>query len=103
MKNIWLPLLLFLLALPCRAQLSPQAETLFACFRNAAGFNDRTPREMVYLHLDNNGYFEDETIWFRAYVVRAAGLQSLPLSGVLYVDLLDAGGRLVEQLTLHPD
>lgn len=103
MKHFWLSLLLILLAPGCRAQLSPQAETLFACFRHAAGFNDRSPREMVYLHLDNNGYFEDETLWFRAYVVRAAGLQSLPLSGVLYVDLLDAGGRLVEQRILHPD
>ena len=27
-------------------------------------------QQKVYLHLDNTGYFENETMWFKAYVTR---------------------------------
>lgn len=84
-------------------QANPEADSLFHWFRTAMGFDQRCPREMVYVHLDNNGYYEDETIWFKAYVVRASTLQPLPLSRVLYVDLLDAGGRIVGQQILSID
>lgn len=94
-------LLLSLTAL--HAQRTDETATLLGHVRTAAGFDNRSPREMVYLHVDNNGYYEDETLWYRAYVVRAASLQPRPLSGVLYVELLDAGGRLVESQTLQVD
>lgn len=94
-------LLLALTAL--HAQRTDETATLLGHVRTAVGFDDRSPREMVYLHVDNNGYYEDETLWYRAYVVRAASLQPRPLSGVLYVELLDAGGRLVESQTLQVD
>ena len=98
-------LLLLLLLLPLRlfAQSADEATMLFAHLRQAAGFVERTPREMVYLHLDNNGYYEGETLWFRAYVVQAATLRPKPLSGVLYVELLNAAGQLMEQQTLPID
>lgn len=98
-------LLLLLLLLPLRlfAQSADEATMLFAHLRQAAGFVERTPREMVYLHLDNNGYYEGETLWFRAYVVQAATLRPEPLSGVLYVELLNAAGQLMEQQTLPID
>lgn len=87
-----------------RAQ-GPSAEvtSLLQMMRNAAAFDHNFPREKVYLHLDNNAYYEDETIWFKAYVVRAAAHTAAPVSRVLYVDLLDAGGRLVEQAVLKVD
>ena len=96
-------LLLLLLPLSLFAQPAEEATQLFARLRQAAGFVERTPREMVYLHLDNNGYYEGETLWYRAYVVQAATLRPQPLSGVLYVELLNAAGQLMEQQTLHID
>ena len=74
---------------------------LFERFRQAARFDFDYPRESVYLHLDNNGYVEGETMWFEAYVMRASTLAATPLSRVLYVELLDAGGALVERKLLR--
>lgn len=87
-----------------RAQ-GPSAEvvSLMQMMRSAAAFDHNFPREKVYLHLDNNAYYEDETIWFQAYVVRASAHYAAPVSRVLYVDLLDAGGRLIEQCVLKLD
>ena len=53
------------------------------------------PQEQVYLHLDNTGYFEEETIWFKAYVVRADKGMPTDLSKVLYVELLNSGGDVI--------
>lgn len=70
--------------------------------QKARRYNNEYTREKVYLHLDNNAYFEDETIWFKAYVVRASTLcPDTALSHVLYVDLLDSRGEIVEQKLVH--
>ena len=78
-------------------------ERIAQCFSSLSEFDYRYPREAVYLHLDNNGYFEGETIWFKAYVVRASSLLPQPLSRVLYVELLDTDGELVERKLLRID
>lgn len=74
-----------------------------AYFASLSDFDYRYPREAVYLHLDNNGYFEGETLWFKAYVVRASSLSPQPVSRVLYTELLDADGELVERKLLRID
>ncbi len=100
------PLLaLLLLLLPCMATMAQQNKTeqLFSRFKAVAGFDHRFPREKVYLHLDNNAYFTDETIYFKAYVVRASSLCPSTLSRVLYVELLNDKGQTTEQRTLRLD
>lgn len=79
------------------------ADSLFARFRLAARFDYDFPREKVYLHLDNNAYLEGETIWFKAYVVRASSLCPTTLSRVLYAELLDDAGRVVVRHILPVD
>lgn len=101
MKN-YLYLLGFALAQICSAQNS-EMQQLFSHFKAAAQFDYQYPREKVYLHLDNNAYFEDETIWFKAYVMRASTLQPTTLSGVLYVELLKDDGSLMERKLLRVD
>ena len=59
-------------------------------------FNRLFPQEKVYLHLDNTAYFRGETIWFSAYVVRADRPALTDMSRVLYVELLDPAGEVVE-------
>lgn len=64
-------------------------------------FNLLYPQEKVYLHFDNTGYFIGETIWIKAYVVRADTGKPTDLSGVLYVELLNAAGDVVERRKLE--
>ncbi|MEG1729329.1 MAG: hypothetical protein RR280_07280 [Bacteroidaceae bacterium] len=70
-------------------------------FKSIATNENRTPQEKVYLHLDNNAYLMGETLWFKAYVVRAASLSPTTLSQVLYVELLNNEGEMVKRKVLH--
>ncbi len=76
---------------------------LVAQFAALSEFDYRYPREAVYLHLDNNAYFEGETIWFKAYVVRASSLCPAPLSRVLYAELLNTDGDIIFRKLLRVD
>lgn len=100
----WLPLSLTLtLAMPVQAQsqaqaqaLSPQADSLAQFVRNIVNYNKLYPREQVYLHFDNTGYFMGETIWFKAYVTNPLGNVATTQSKVLYVELLTPEGRIMQ-------
>jgi hypothetical protein len=54
-------------------------------------------QEKIYLHLDNNCYFLGDTIWYKAYVVTADDLHPTNLSKLLYVELLNSDGFVVER------
>ena len=62
-------------------------------------------QEKIYLHLDNNCYFKGDTIWYKAYVVRADRLTYTDMSRITYVELLSPDGMMVErqQLVTSPD
>lgn len=79
------------------------AERLFEKFKAASAFDYKYPREKVYLHLDNSAYLENDTLWYKAYVVRASSMRPSALSQVLYVELLNADGQLMEKQTLKLD
>ena len=59
-------------------------------------FNKVMPQEKVYLHFDNMGYFENETLWFKAYVTRTDTGHPTDLSKVLYVELLNPTGDVLQ-------
>lgn len=86
--------------LPADAQSRKADARLMAFMRNVQSYRRLLPQEKVYLHLDNNAYFKDETIWFSAYVVQASSLSPSSLSKVLYVELLTPGGEVVQQRKL---
>ncbi len=54
-------------------------------------------QEKVYIHTDNNAYFVGDTLWYKAYVVRADDLRFTDMSRILYVELLNPDGLLVER------
>ena len=54
-------------------------------------------QEKVYLHLDNQCYFKGDTIWYKAYVVRADSLTYTDMSRILYVELVSPDGMVVER------
>ena len=60
-------------------------------------------QEKVYLHLDNNCYFAGDTIWYKAYVISADTYEPKPVSRILYIELLDEQGYLVERQKLVID
>ena len=57
-------------------------------------------QEKVYLHTDNTCYFVGDTLWYKAYVVRADDLHPTDLSRILYVELLSPDGMLVERQSI---
>ncbi|MBR1548110.1 MAG: hypothetical protein IJ637_05230 [Prevotella sp.] len=54
-------------------------------------------QEKVYVHTDNSCYFVGDTLWYKAYVVRADNLMPTDMSRILYVELLSPDGLLVER------
>jgi len=54
-------------------------------------------QEKPYLHLDNNCYFLGDTIWYKAYLVEAGNLRPTAESRILYVELVDPEGHIVER------
>ncbi|MBE6331389.1 MAG: hypothetical protein E7070_03645 [Bacteroidales bacterium] len=88
MKNILLPILLHL-----------SAQSLFADAIDSleARLRSCPIQEKIYIHTDNNSYFVGDTIWYKAYVLRADDLRPTDMSKILYVELLTPDGYLVER------
>lgn len=57
-------------------------------------------QEKVFVHTDNQCYFVGDTLWYKAYVVRADNLKPTNMSRLLYVELLSPDGMLVERQTV---
>lgn len=68
--------------------------------QNYISFSKNFPQEKVYLHLDNSSYFLGETIWFKAYVTRADRNSLSNLSKVLYVELINPEGYVLDSKKL---
>ena len=54
-------------------------------------------QEKVYLHTDNQCYFAGDTLWYKAYLLRADNHRPSQMSKILYVELLTPDGYLVER------
>ncbi|MCR5820926.1 MAG: hypothetical protein K6F94_08305 [Bacteroidaceae bacterium] len=95
MKHLFYSTLLTLASLSAAAQDAPATLTDWA--DRLASFGSSIPQEKVYVHMDNSCYFLGDTIWFKAYTRRTdKGIPS-NVSGVLYADLLNQDGYLVER------
>ncbi|MBR2631641.1 MAG: hypothetical protein IKD25_09010, partial [Bacteroidaceae bacterium] len=89
---------LCLFTLPLHAQQSEEAASILSYLQKTMNFNKVVPQEKVYLHFDNTGYFENETLWFKAYVTRTDNGKFSDLSKVLYVELLNPSGDVLQTL-----
>ena len=67
---------------------------------NVSRFSLLRPQEKVYMHFDNTGYFKGETIRFKAYVKRCDTGRRTDLSSILYVELINPSGDIVEKRKL---
>ncbi len=90
MKHIIVALAAMLTSVSLSAQsLSDWAERL-------ATFGRSIPQEEVYVHMDNTSYYLGDTIYYSVYSRLSTG-QPSPLSRMLYVELLNQDGYLVER------
>ncbi len=104
LKHILITLSCLLISLSSIGQtLSDQTTQLFEKFKKATRFDYNYPREKVYLHFNSSSYLQNDTIWYKAYVVRASSLKPTTLSGVLYIELLNADGQQITKQTLKID
>lgn len=76
-------------------------DSLRALACQVANYAQKTPQEIVAVHMDNNCYFLGDTLWYKAYVLRDGKMTLSDISGVLYVELINQDGYLVERQTLR--
>ncbi len=77
--------------------LSLQGQSQNQRVRNVQAYTENYAEEKIYLHLEKEVYYPGETIWFKAYLGAGALLVPSPISKILYVDLVNENGFLVEQ------
>lgn len=75
-------------------------DSMLVYLKNAMHFNMFSPQEKVYMHFDNTGYFKGEYIRFKAYVIRCDTRKRTDLSHILYVELINPSGDVVEKRKL---
>ena len=91
MPRFYIVLLLLL------ATLNVSAGSLDDICRALQSSSQTQVQEKVYIHTDNECYFVGDTLWYKAYVLRADQLVPTDMSRILYVELLSPDGLLVER------
>lgn len=66
-------------------------------------YNTNYHPEKIYVHTDKSTYMPLEHIWFKAYLVNAVDHSADTQSNVVYVDLVDEKGKIVNQWLLHTE
>ena len=84
-----------------RAQQTAVPTTLEGWADRLEAFGKSIPQEQVFVHMDNTCYFLGDTIYYKAYVRRSDTGTPSRLSGVLYAELLNQDGYLVERQQLE--
>ena len=92
--------LLFIVSL-LSAQQTSAPTTLEGWADRLDKFGKSIPQEQVFVHMDNTCYFLGDTIYYKAYVRRSDTGAPSRLSGVLYAELLNQDGYLVERQQLE--
>lgn len=96
-RRNFLIFIILLLTLPAAGQdTGSELSRLRKFVSNAATFNRLFPQEKVYVQTDNVGYYVGEDLWYKAYVIRTDRGHYTDLSRVLYVELINSFGEVVE-------
>ena len=63
------------------------------------GVLEKSPQiqEKIYIHTDNSCYFIGDTLWYKAYLLRADNLHYTDMSKIMYVELLSPDGLVVDR------
>ena len=90
-----------LLFLICHLGLAQNPTTLEGWVERLEKFGKSIPQEQVFVHMDNSCYFLGDTIYYKAYVRRSDSGMPSRISGVLYAELLNQDGYLVQRQQLE--
>jgi len=85
---------------PDTSRREPMPTTLDGWARRLNTFAHYVPQEKVYVHMDNTCYFLGDTIWYAAYTRRTDKDVPSRISRVMYVELFNQDGYLVERQIL---
>ena len=85
----------------CHLALAQSPTTLQGWAERLEKFGKSIPQEQVFVHMDNNCYFLGDTIYYKAYVRRSDTGAPSRISGVLYAELLNQDGYLVQRQQLE--
>ena len=89
--RLLLPLLLMLLPI------TSSADALDSVELRLRTLGEEQVQEKIYVHTDNECYFVGDTLWYKAYVLRADNLKQTDMSRMAYVELLSPDGLVVER------
>jgi len=100
LKKVFLTTLYLLLAAlwaPTQAQTEERPSTIEGWADRLTRFGNAVPQEKVFVHMDNTCYFLGDTLWYAAYTRRTDKDVPSNVSRVLYVELLNQDGYLIER------
>ncbi len=96
MKNyLILLLLIFCLFSRALAQADRIDEPLNGLLENLKEYQEKFPREKVYVQLDRDRYEAGEDIWFKAYTTISQFNFLSAVSRIIYVELIDSRNEIV--------
>lgn len=102
MKRIFmLSAIIICLICPAVSQTASAPSTLEGWAERLERFGKSLPQEQVFIHMDNTCYFLGDTIYYKAYVRRSDTGTPSRISGVLYAELLNQDGYLVQRQQLE--
>ncbi|MFZ4862417.1 TonB-dependent receptor plug domain-containing protein [Sphingobacterium sp. Mn56C] len=87
--------LLFLFGIQCT-----MAQDVQALLAHMEQQSQQYPQEKIYLQLDKYAYSAGESIWFKTYTTVGIGNLFSNISGIAYVDLIDASKKVVHTMTI---
>lgn len=93
-----------LLCVSAMAKTQPHQHSVvdsLSMYHESTGINSGLiQQEMIYLHLDNTAYYQDDRIYFACYVVTSGNLKPSDMSRTVYVELLNPSGKIIDHCIL---
>jgi TonB-dependent SusC/RagA subfamily outer membrane receptor len=94
MKNNYFIILLLALAIPRQAYSQADSEFMSNILSKLKTVLDQRIQEKVYLQFDKPFYAAGDTVYFKAYLTMGERHEPSAISGILYVDLIDAKNNI---------
>lgn len=89
-------LLLLLLLIHCNSQAQSSATQREQDITSLYSNYFKANREKIHLHLNKTVYLNEETIWFKGYIIEEKNKLPFPQTANVYIDLLDEKGAKIQ-------
>ena len=94
---VWIICCLMCSTLVYSQPMTEDSTSLLSLVNRLRLFGERIPQEKVFVHMDNTCYFLGDTIWFSVYTRQTNTDKPSKISRVLYAELWNHDGYLVER------